>query len=73
MRTGEAKFDKIVGENKQSAVRTVTFWKGAQRSWELQSGHPPHPSLPQAKTRLKRIKNAPNGRLFIDLSLDIQN
>ena len=40
MRTGEAKFDKIVGKNKQSAVRTVTFWKGAQRSWELQSGHP---------------------------------
>ncbi len=35
IRTGEAMFDKIAGENKQGEVRTVAIWKGAHERSEV--------------------------------------
>ena len=35
IRTGEATFDKIAGENERNEVRTVAIWKGARERSEV--------------------------------------
>ena len=35
IRTGEAMFDKIAGENERNEVRTVAIWKGARERSEV--------------------------------------
>ena len=53
IRTGEAKFDKIAGENEGNEVRTVAIWKGTRERSEE--------GIYNLVTRPIKFKNAQTG------------